>query len=283
MYVTVNETRLFFDVEGAKLVADGPRLHEKPTLLLLHGGAGDDHSSLRPFFSCFEPVAQVVYLDQRGHGRSERSDPETWNLKQWGDDVRGFCDALGIERPVVLGVSFGGIVAQAYATQHPAHPAKLILSSTFARQRLDRTLAAFERLGGAAARDAAARFLTSPTEENGTDYWRTCRPLYWKRARPDPEAARRVRRNPDLLFHFFAGEAATFDLLPALPRVECPVLVLAGGDDPIATPDDARDIVQALPSGNARLELFAGCGHFLRYEDPQRFHRVVAKFIESGL
>ena len=58
---------------------------------------------------------------------------ESWNLAQWGDDVYGFCEALGISRPIVLGASFGGVVAMAYATRHPAHPAKLILISTEAQ------------------------------------------------------------------------------------------------------------------------------------------------------
>jgi pimeloyl-ACP methyl ester carboxylesterase len=58
-----------------------------------------------------------VTLGQRRRGR----------LAQWGDDVRAFCDVLGIERPIVLGASFGGKVAMAYATRHQTHPAKLIL------------------------------------------------------------------------------------------------------------------------------------------------------------
>jgi pimeloyl-ACP methyl ester carboxylesterase len=44
MWVRVNGVRLFFDVEGAGLVPDGPRMREKPTLVLLHGGPGFDHS-----------------------------------------------------------------------------------------------------------------------------------------------------------------------------------------------------------------------------------------------
>jgi pimeloyl-ACP methyl ester carboxylesterase len=53
-------------------------------------------------------LAQIIYLDLRGNGRSDAGPKEAWNLCQWGDDVRGFCDVLEIERPIVLGVSFGG-------------------------------------------------------------------------------------------------------------------------------------------------------------------------------
>jgi pimeloyl-ACP methyl ester carboxylesterase len=122
MYMTVNGVRLFFDVEGAKLVPDGPVMREKPVLLMLHGGPGADHSIYRPAYSALADIAQIVYLDHRGNGRSEDGPKERWNLAQWGDDVRAFCDALGIVDPIVLGASFGGMAALAYATRHPDHP-----------------------------------------------------------------------------------------------------------------------------------------------------------------
>ena len=53
MHVSVNGVRLFFDVEGAKLVPDGPVMREKPTLLLLHGGPGFDHSIYKPAYSAW--------------------------------------------------------------------------------------------------------------------------------------------------------------------------------------------------------------------------------------
>ena len=145
MHVLVNDVRLFFDVEGAKLVPDGPAMREKPTLLLLHGGPGFDHSIYKPAYSALVDVAQIIYLDHRGNGRSEDGPRESWNLAQWGDDVRAFCDALGIANPIVLGASFGGMVALAYATRNPAHPSKLVLISTEAAgdTYLDRRVALF--------------------------------------------------------------------------------------------------------------------------------------------
>ena len=133
MRVLVNGVRLYFDVEGAGLRPDGNRMSEKPTLLLLHGGPGADHSLYKPAFSALTDVAQVVYLDHRGNGRSDRASAETWTIAQWADDVKEFCDALGIVRPIIYGASFGGMVAMAYATRHPDHPAKLILITTEAK------------------------------------------------------------------------------------------------------------------------------------------------------
>src|ERR1700694_4739337 len=127
MYIHVNGARLYFDVEGAGLVPDGPRMREKPTLLLLHGGPGFDHPMVKPAFPALADIAQVIYYDHRGQGRSEGA-PNTLNLAQWGDDVKGFCDALGIEKPIVFGGSFGGVVAPAFAARSPGHPGTLVLA-----------------------------------------------------------------------------------------------------------------------------------------------------------
>ena len=150
MHVLVNGVRLFFDVEGAKLVPDGPSMREKPTLILLHGGPGFDHTIYKPAYSALADIVQVIYLDHRGNGRSDAGPKESWTLAQWGDDVRAFCDALGIEKPIVLGVSFGGMVAMSYATRHPPHPGKLVLVSTEAKgdSYLERRVEIFARLGG---------------------------------------------------------------------------------------------------------------------------------------
>jgi proline iminopeptidase len=146
----MNGIRLFFDVEGTKFAPDGPIMREKPTLLMLHGGPGADHSIYRPAYSALSDLAQIIYLDHRGNGRSDDGPREGWNLAQWGDDVRAFCDALGIVDPIVLGASFGGMVALSYATRHPAHPAKLVLISTEAvgGSYPERRVELFERLGG---------------------------------------------------------------------------------------------------------------------------------------
>ena len=150
MHVSVNGVRLFFDVEGPKLVPDGPTMREKPVLLMLHGGPGFDHSIYRPAYSALADIAQIVYLDHRGNGRSEDGPREGWNLTQWGDDVHAFCEALSIVDPIVLGASFGGMVALAYATRHPDHPSRLILISTEAAggSHVERRVALFERFGG---------------------------------------------------------------------------------------------------------------------------------------
>jgi proline iminopeptidase len=284
MRVLVNGVRLFFDVEGACLVPDGPRMREKPTLLLLHGGPGFDHSIYRPAYTSLAQCVQVIYLDHRGNGRSDRGPRERWTLAQWGDDVRAFCDLLGIERPVVLGASFGGQVAVAYATRHPAHAGKLILISTEAAggTHKDRRIAMFEKLGGVeVAAMARRRFYEGHTDEASLDAWlRTAVPLYTRRPR-DADAWRRMVRNSDVLKWFTrpGGEAHTFNMIPDLARVACPTLVLGGEEDPMTPIECQADIAAALPAHLVRFERFAGCGHAVIPDAPEPALTVIREFI----
>lgn len=285
--------RLFFDVEGALLRPNGPRMSKKPTLLLLHGGPGYDHSFFKPLFSRLADVAQVVYLDHRGNGRSSRSQPEHWNMARWGDDVVAFCDSLEIEKPVVLGSSFGGTVAMSYATRHPDHPLGLILSNTAACRRADLILAAFERLGGARLRDVARRYLETPNAETEEAYLRECHPFY-SRAEASGrynfrESTERTVRNPEVTYYYandrqlpdgtvLPGEAKRINLLPALERVRCPTLIMGGTDDPITPLEGMRSIAQAI-GPSARVVEFPRCGHTLSADEPNRYVAEIRAFI----
>jgi proline-specific peptidase len=283
MFVTVNNQKIFFDVVGSKLAVDGPRMREKPIFIVMHGGPGFDHSGLRGDFDGFGDIAQVVYLDHRGNGRSVPSDPATWNLNQWGDDIRGFCDVLGIENPIVLGQSFGGMVAQAYATRHPDHPRALILSSTAAKMDLPASLKIFAEKGGPDAGRIAERFWNIADDADIADYMRVCMPLYNRGPRPDDANARqRAVMRMEVYRHFSlpGGEIHTMDYRAALAKVKCPVLVLGGEDDPITPPKLARDIAEALP--NAELKIFDNCGHGAFRDDPMRALPMIREFVQKN-
>ena len=127
MRLSVNDTELYFDVEGAALVADGPALRERPVVLALHGGPGFDHAYFKPSLSALTDVAQIVFLDQRGQGRSGRAPVESCTTEQMADDAAALCHTLGIKRPAVLGHSFGGFVALHLALRHPDVAGSLIL------------------------------------------------------------------------------------------------------------------------------------------------------------
>jgi proline-specific peptidase len=279
MFVSVGDVHLFVDVDGAKLVPDGMSMRERPTIILLHGGPGFDHTPFKAMYESLTEIAQLVYYDHRGNGRSEHGPQERWNLDQWADDLRALCDVLGIERPIVFGASFGGFVALNYALRHPDQPAKLILASTAARIRIERAHAMFERLGGAEARAVAERFWSDPTAENQEEFLRVCLPLYTQRPLP-PEILARVTRNPLVSEHFRrSGEATGFDFTDRLGQLRCPTMLLAGELDPMITIKDAEDLAAALPPELLRFHRFPDAGHMVALEQPEAVLRLIREFV----
>jgi proline iminopeptidase len=189
--------------------------------------------------------------------------------------VKGFCDALEIDHPIVLGWSFGGFVAIAYASRYPDHPSKLILQSTAARLDIDRIVESFDRVGGPVAAEAARRFWTDHDNDSMMAYLEHCIPLY--NAETLTDSMTRCILNVDLLTGF-TGEME-MDLRAGLAAVRAPVLVMAGRLDPITPISAAEEIVSSLPADLVELEVFDESSHFIQMAEPDRFFSVVRSFI----
>src|SRR2546423_14055472 len=86
-------------------------------LIVLHGGPGLDHTMFRPWLDPLGDEFRLLYVDERGQGRSERIDPETLSLEVFARDVDLLAEALGLERFALLGHSFGAIVTTWHATE----------------------------------------------------------------------------------------------------------------------------------------------------------------------
>jgi pimeloyl-ACP methyl ester carboxylesterase len=252
--------RLYFDVEGLGLVPEGPAMVQRPTIIYLHGGPGMDHSIYKPGeANPLTDVAQCIYYDHRGNGRSDRRTADEWRLDTWADDVVRLCDALDIEHPIVLGASFGGFVAQRYIARHPEHPAKVILACTAPRIDLGVMEKSFTRFGGEIAGATARKFFGGDLGVMG-EFLQHCMPLYSTEPM-DPDAFARIVMNVELMSDFFPGEGQTMDQRDGLAVARCPVLVLAGDADPVMPVELSEEIVASLPSGLARFEVLAGKSH----------------------
>jgi proline iminopeptidase len=281
MHIEVEGMRLWFDVEGASLVPEGARMRERPTVVLLHGGPGSfDHSYLKPDFVHLADLAQVVYLDLPGHGRSEWGTPADWSIEKCADDVLAFCDGLGIARPVVFGHSLGGFVAMLYAARYPGHPAALVLQSTFGRFDLGRLVSEFRRAGGDEVAEIAERFYGGDRASVSLDEWARCRRLFGPSVLSDEERAR-------IFAHHDLNEPGLqrmreFDAIDLLGTIECPTLVCAGELDPVAPVKAAQELADALPSEHTRLEVIPGGGHFTWKDAPEEYWALVTEFVETA-
>lgn len=259
MRVSVNGVRLFFDVDGAKLVPEGARLRERPTALLLHPGPGFDHGLFKVYLGPqLAADAQVVYVDLRGHGRSDRGPAEDLRLDVWVEDVRALCDALRIERPLVIGHGFGSLVAALFASRHPDRPAALVLSAPYARLVPARIVAAFDALGHAHAGEVARRFYEEPTPATLAEYLTDAYPVI---VSAGAEELTRTNWSPDVFVEWTAREGTTFDLREALGRIRVPTVVLAGEDDPYTPLASAREVAEHLPTELVRFRSFPGIRH----------------------
>jgi pimeloyl-ACP methyl ester carboxylesterase len=278
MDVDVNGMRLWFDADGLSLVPSGSELRQRPTVVLLHGGPGSfDHSYFKPHFEALAEVAQVVYLDLPGHGRSEWGDPADWNYEHCADLVRGFCDTTGIHDPVVLGHSLGALVAVVYGARHPRHPSALVLQSGVARFDVPRLVEGFRRAGGDEVAAIADRAYGGEGEPVSEQEWERCWRLFGPHVPTDDEKAR-MPQNHDL--NARGGELLRgFDVLGQIGAIDCPTLVCVGELDPVTPVEAARELAAALP--NARLHVIEGAGHFTWLDAPDRYWPFVKEFVTS--
>jgi pimeloyl-ACP methyl ester carboxylesterase len=279
MRIEVNGTRLWFDVNGLGLVPNETEMRSRPTVLLVHGGPGSwDHSYFKPDFDPLVEYAQVVYLDLRGHGRSDWGDVSTFNFEVCADDIKVFCDTLGITRPIVFGHSMGAAVVLLYGARHPAHAGGLVVQAAFARLDIPRLLEGFRRVAGDEVAEIAGRSFRG---EQATDAeWSRVAAAFGPHV-PDEIQQARARKNLEL------NEPGmelvrTLDVLQQLSRVQSPTLVAVGELDPVTPVAAAEDIVAALPEGIGRLEVIDGAGHWAWKDAPDRFWRLMADFIASA-
>jgi proline iminopeptidase len=270
--VDIGDIRLFVDVEGP-LVRSGD---EVPTVLMLHPGPGADHSLYKHLVGPrLAEVAQVVYVDHRGEGRSDASEPARWNLTTWADDALALLDVLEIERPVIYGASIGSLIAVELASRRPERPAALVLVSAAARYVHARSVAVFDRLGGPRAGDVAARYFAQPTEANFADYLQVCLPLYTRKG-IEPDVIARMQFNQASAVMWDRDHAPRVDLREAAARVRCPTLVVAGADDPSFTAPGAQELADALPRELVRFRLVEDAGYGVFRDRPDALDEVVA-------
>jgi len=167
--------------------------------------------------------------------------------------------------------------------RHPRSVGKLILSSTAARFRKDRAIAAFGEMFGAQAREVADAFWNDPADgEKVQKYFDVCFPLYNPTPR-DADTAARSTFNLAMLAHFFRpdGEGHRFDFRPRLAKISCPTLVLAGALDPVTTMADAEDMVASLPAEHVRFERFDKSGHGVNRDVPEQYFALLREFIAT--
>jgi pimeloyl-ACP methyl ester carboxylesterase len=226
----------------------------------------------------WEPLAgqltgrQLIMFDFPGTGHSgAQLWPPTMGMNSLF--VKSLLTKLGHTRVDVLGYSWGGLLAQHLAAQHPRTVRRLVLAATSVG------------LGGMppSAR-VAATMLTPRRYYSQREFARVAPRLYGGPLRNDPElvaaeAARRVGRPPSVGGYLAQLAAITgYSTLPVLPFIGCPVLVLGGDDDPLAPACNLRLIAHMLR--HAELCVLPGAGHLLLFDRVDDAAPVIRSFLE---
>jgi pimeloyl-ACP methyl ester carboxylesterase len=280
MHIDVNGTRLWFDVDGPALVPDGSEMRQRPTVVLIHGGPGVyDHSYFKPDFGRLTEHAQVVYLDLRGHGRSDWGEAGAWSFETCADDVRIFCDTVGIARPIVLGHSMGGPVVLLYGTRHTGHAAGLVVQSGFARWDTPRLVEGFRRVAGDEVAGLAGRSYAG--ERVSEQEWARVFSAFGPHL-PDNEREAHTPTNLELNSRGMEL-IRRLDIVDQLSHVDSPTLVSVGELDPVTPVAAAEEIAGALPEGIAQFEVIEGAGHFTWMDAPERYWPMIIEFIGTTI
>ncbi len=284
MKLQVNGTELYFDVVGSGLDA-AAGFRQKPTMIVLHGGPGFDHTYLRPWLDPVGEVAQLVYVDQRGCGRSKRHTHEHYQLGIMADDIVFLCKALAIERPIVLGQSFGGFVALSIAHRHPEFASAIVLFDTSPAWTGWYDLDALEQLVGGERgkelREIAYRESTGrATEAELKRFEEEIMPLYWHQGFQQ-EYIHDLYNNPlvnmDIAMYMMGTLSKEYDLRPQLPEIKLPALVLQGRYDWVTPMAGALEMAEKL--AHAQLHIFEHSGHMVFMEEPEELVAVLKQWI----
>jgi pimeloyl-ACP methyl ester carboxylesterase len=268
------------------------RIGTGPVLVCHPGGPGFSSSYFADLAGLWEQFT-LVMLNPRGTGGSDRpADRRAYQIDDYVADVEELRGHLGLDQMLLLGHSHGGVVAEAYAAEHPTRVERLVLASSLARfgpgQEAAMKAGMDRRSGRPWYADAVAaledeqeaKFTTD--QELGNIFFREF-PLYFARY-GDAEAGyadslRSETINADALLLFNREIFNTFDLRDRLPKIKAPTLVITGEDDFICGPMCAAEISAGI--SGARELIVGDSGHMIFIEQPQAFHDEVADFLGS--
>lgn len=284
--IAVNGVEHWVRVAGAR--------HRTTPIVVVHGGPGGNvYNFERTAGRELEAFRTVIYYEQRGSGRSAMpADSNAYSFPLLVSDLEGIREALGLERIVPLGFSFGGELALEYALAHPERVERLVLQapSTGDWERMQSVqIAGFVALvsGESGQRVREAAHAPEPVDVRWNRVWgvvdtETVDRLLFH----DPARARENRRmwqesglkgNPQFYRALRRQPAPVFPLLERARAARVPTLVLVGLHDRNTGVEASRDLAGAIPG--ARLVVLQKSAHFPDHEETAAYVQEVRHFL----
>jgi proline iminopeptidase len=264
-------------------------------LVVLHGGPGSDHTDFLPSLRPLARQHRLIFIDERGSGRSERlQDTKKYTLDYMVNDLHCVRKHLGLKRFALLGHSFGGLLAQAYAIRYPTFLSRLILAGTAHSAKIFN--ADFRKIRNALPPRVRAKMKAYESRGIfGSDgryvrgYETLCAGILspYMYSRPPPPAEPQsyvsgwevlremwVRRSDFRV----DGNLKGLDFTSKLKTLQVPTLVVLGDHDLVSV-KSAEALTAALPK--ATLSVIPDCGHMMYIDQTQRFNALVSNFLDS--
>jgi len=251
-------------------------------VIVLHGGPGMDHSMFRPWLDPLADEFRLLYVDERGQGRSDRVDPATLSLDVFARDVDLLAEALGVGRFALLGHSFGAIVTTWHATNVGTAAAYVISGGADeSAAMLADVEASLEAMGerGRPIADSWDQEQHVRTDDELAELMRVQMPFHFEGEVP-PGYGEETVYSPDVLRHFSSAGYGDFDYPPQLGAVRRPTLVVVGERDRTTTVRAARVLHEGIE--DSRLVVVPGVGHMSFVEDPERYLDAVRTFLRAA-
>jgi pimeloyl-ACP methyl ester carboxylesterase len=243
-----------------------------PVLLLLHGFLCDSRCWRRQL-SGLSGRFRVIAWDAPGAGSSS-DPPPTFTTASYAQCLAGFLDAIGIERAHILGLSWGGILAQEFYRLHADRFSSLVLADTYAgwKGSLPETawkdrLATCLRMAEGPPDAVVSRFLPGMFTDAVPQEVRE-------------ELSAIISEFHPLGFRLMSLSSAEVDTTDLLPRIDVATLVLWGDDDRRSPLHIAQQLYASIP--NAELAIIPNAGHVSNMEEPDVFNSQVGRFCLSA-
>jgi poly(3-hydroxyalkanoate) depolymerase len=241
--------------------------------LLLCNGIGASLELFQPFVDALDPRRGVIRFDMPGVGGSP-APVIPYHLGRTAPLLSGLLDQLGYQQADVLGISWGGGLAQQFALSRPDRVRRLVLVATAPGALM---VPAHPRV--------LMRMLTPRRHRDPGYAARVAGELYGGTLRKDPARARDLlhattRLGPARGYFYQLLASAGWTSLPRLPRLRPPTLILAGDDDPIIPLVNARIMHRLIP--RSELHVYRG-GHLELAADPERLASAVEAFLDADL
>lgn len=245
-------------------------------LIFLHG-IGGDAESWRAQLDAFSDDYRAIAWDMPGYGDSAPLAEMT--MPALVDAVSVLLDRLSVDRAHLVGHSLGGMIAQAFALDHPERLRSLTLAATTAAfgKRADGEL-------DPAWRDSFLEKRLTPLDQ-GASMAELAPKLVQGIIGDDPDARGleqailSMAAVPEAGYRAALRCLAGFDQEAALADIRTPTLLIAGEKDPVAPPRVMERMADAMP--DARFERLEGSGHLLHLERPEAFNRTLAGFLKT--